>query len=119
MVNSTENAIMRDVVVHGGRLKVVQVLEAASIRVTSPEWHESISVPNSVALSAVQVVEDVVLNNGVLTHNRRLSPCSVSRDAVTESKHVLELIVLEGVPVDINKTLVVAQTRVDDNFPRL
>ena len=80
----------------------MQMGEAASIRVSCVERHVSKTVPNSVAVSAVQEVEDVILNYGVLTHGSYVSPCSVTLNAVTEGKHVLELTVLEGVPVYIN-----------------
>jgi hypothetical protein len=57
---------VRDPMVQWCSFEVVQVLEVGSICVSDVEWHESIAIVNCIAFLAVQVLQNVVLNNWVL-----------------------------------------------------
>jgi len=67
----------------------------------------------------VQVIEDIVLDNRVLSLSCILSSRQVAADAVTECKDVLVLFVLQGVFVNIHKSEIVSEARVDDELLRL
>jgi hypothetical protein len=67
----------------------------------------------------VQVIEDIVLDYRVLSLCCILSSRQVAADAVTECKDVLVLFVLQGVFVNIHKSEIVSETRVDDELLRL
>lgn len=67
----------------------------------------------------MQVIEDIVLDYRVLSLSCILSSGQVAADAVTERKDVLVLFVLQGVFVNIHKSEIVSEARVDDELLRL
>jgi len=87
----------------------MQVLEAGGVVLTQDQRHEGVSVVDSVSVLAFHVLENVVLNNGVLGHSSILSRGSTSSGAVTESEDILESFVLKSVLVNINETLIIEE----------
>ena len=80
--------------VHRGWLKVMKMLEAASIPGSVEEWHVSISVIDSVAFSAMEELKNVVLHNWILSLSSIHRSGSISRDGITESEYIFILLVL-------------------------
>ena len=80
--------------VHRGWLKVMKMLEAASIPGSVEEWHVSISVIDSVAFSAMEELKNVVLHNWILSLSSIHRSGSISRDGITKSKYIFILLVL-------------------------
>jgi len=94
-------------VVSGCGLEVVQVRESSAVRVTEVHGHVRVSIVDGVAVSSVEVLEGVVLDDGGLSHSSSVGTGSVSANAISESKDVFVVVVLHGVLVDINSTSVV------------
>lgn len=66
---------------------------------------------------AVQVLQNVVLNNWVLVDCSNVGSSKVfSSNAVSEGEDILVLLVLERVLVNINKALMVPKTGISDQF---
>ena len=80
--------------VHRCWLKVMKMLEAASIPGSVEEWHVSISVIDSVAFSAMEELKNVVLHNWILSLSSIHRSGSISRDGITKSKYIFILLVL-------------------------
>jgi hypothetical protein len=98
-------------------LKVMQVLEVGSILVSEIEWHKRVTIVNCIALLAVQVLQNVVLNNWVLVDCCNVGSGKVfSSNAVSEGEDVLVLLVLKSVLVNINEALMVTKTRISDQL---
>ena len=91
--------------VHRGWLKVMKMLEAASIPGSIEEWHVSVSIIDSIALSAVKELENVVLHNWILSLSSIHRSGSISRNGITKSKHVFILPVLKCVFIHIDESL--------------
>jgi hypothetical protein len=106
-----ENTVVGDHVVSRCGLEVVQVRESSAVRVTEVHGHVRVSIVDSIAVSSLEVVQDVVLHNGGLSHSGSVGTGSLSTDAISEGEDVLVVLVLESVFVDINTTVVVAHVR--------
>lgn len=100
-----EDSVVRGTVVHGVRLEVVEVREARGLRVTEPQGEVSVTVVDSVTVFALVELEQVVLNDGRLSHGCVLGTGRLSGNAVTKGKDVLVRVVLERVPVDVNAAI--------------
>jgi hypothetical protein len=108
-VHSGEDTVVRDHVVSRCRLEVVQVREGCAVRVTEVHGHVGVTVPNGVTVLSVEVVQNVVFDDRLLGHGGSLSSCGVSSNAISESKDVLVVLVLESVLVNINSTVGVTE----------
>lgn len=97
-------------VVSGMGLVVVQVLEAGGVVLSQDHGHEGVSIIDSVGVLTLHVLKKVVLDNGVLGHSSIHGRGGTSGSAVTESEHVLIVLVLKSVLVNINKTLIIEET---------
>ena len=91
--------------VHRGWLKVMKMLEAASIPGSIEEWHVSVSVIDSIAFSAVKELENIVLHDWILSLSSIHRSGSISRNSITKSKYVLILPVLKCVSIHIDESL--------------
>ena len=96
--------------VHRGWLKVMKMLEAASIPGSIEEWHVSVSVIDSIAFSAVKELENVVLHDWILSLSSIHRSGSISRNGITESKYVFILLVLKCVSIYIDEALRISKT---------
>lgn len=105
-----KHSVLGHPVVHGSGLEVMKMLEVRGIGVSDVEGHEGVAIVDSVAVLAVDVVQNIVLDNGVLSHGGDVGPGGIPTDAVTESKDVLMLIVLESVSVNVDKSGGVGET---------
>ena len=97
--------------------EVMQVLEVRSILVSKVEWHERVAIVNCIALLAVQVLQNVVLNNWVLVDCSNVGSGKIfSSNAVSEGEDVLVRLVLKRVLVNIDEALMVTKTGISDQF---
>ena len=58
------------------------------------EWHEGVAIIDCIELLTLEILLHVVFNDGGLMNSGSLSPCGVNADAISESKDVLESLVL-------------------------
>lgn len=101
--------MVRDRVILGCGLVVVQVLEAGCVSVSELEGHESVAVVNSVDLLTLEELEHVVLHDGVLCCGGTLSTGSIETDSVTKCEDVVVGVMLKSVLVDIDETFAVSE----------
>lgn len=92
-------------------LEVVQVRESSALRVTEVHGHVGVSIVDGVAVSSLEVVQDVVLHNGGLSHSSSVGTGSLSSNAISEGEDVLVVLVLHSVFVDVNSTVRVTKVR--------
>lgn len=109
-VDVREDTVVRNGMVHGVRLVVVQMLEASSIVLSKDERHESVSIIDSISVFAFQVLKKIVLDNRVLSHSSVLGRGSSSGCTITKCKNVLKLLMLKSVLVNINKSFIIEET---------
>ena len=112
-VHVGEDAIVRHGVVGRGGLEIVQVGETGSVVSAEVSGHILVAVIDGVSLLALEVLEHVVLHDGVLVDGTSVSAGSFAGDAVTDGKDILIFAVLKGVAVDIDLTLGIANTSVE------
>lgn len=108
-----KDTVLRNPVVHSCWLVVVQMLEVRSVWVAKKEWHESISVVDSVNFLTLQEAKNVVLNDWVLCHGGWVSSGCIEANCITKSKDVVVGLVLQCVLVHINTTWLVSKTSVN------
>lgn len=113
-VDSGEDAVVGDSVVLGCRLESVQVREAGSISLTQDEGHEGVTVVDAIDVFALQELEDVVLHDGVLVNSGSLSAGSLETNCVAKGEDIVEAVVLEGVLVNIDESIVVCEAGILD-----
>lgn len=77
---------------------------------TKIEWHVCVSIIDSVEFFAFHELLKVVLDNGALMDGSSLSSGGIYSDAISESKDVLESLVLESVRVHVNNALAIGDT---------
>ena len=99
---------MRNPVVHGSWLEVVEVLKVRSLRVTEDEGHECVAVIDGIQIFSLHELLNVVFNDGSLVDSSCLSPSCIDANAVSEGENVLKSLVLKGVGVNVNNTLVIS-----------
>ena len=118
-VPSGEQAVVRNAMVHSMRLVVMKVLEVRGIRVTKIEWHIGVTIIDSVKVTALHELLNIMLDDGGLMDSSSLGSSSVDTDAITESEDVLEALVLKSVGVHINDTLAVSDLGISELLVRL
>jgi hypothetical protein len=62
--------------------------------VAEKEWHESVSVVDSVNFFTLQEAKNVILNDWILCHRCRMSSGRVKTNCIAESKDVVVSLVL-------------------------
>ena len=92
-------------VVPRGWLVIIQVLEAAHVRVSEVEWHIGVSVVDCTELFSFEEGLYIVLHDRCLNVGSVLSPRRLSIDAITESKNVGISLMLESVRANINHSI--------------
>lgn len=100
-IDSGEDSIVRNHMVLPVRLEVVVMLEGCHILKTKEESNERVSIIDSIKLLSSKVLEDVSLNNWLLSHGSILRSGSWSIDTRSESEDVFVPLVLESVRVHI------------------
>ena len=108
-VSSAEDSIAWNHVVCLAWLVVVFVSEARGVSHSHHEWHVGVTIVDCVAFLAVEELEQVVLDDWVLVLSADIGSGGVSSDSVTEGKDVLVLLVLKGVFVDPDFTLMLSK----------
>lgn len=93
-VPSGEQTVVRNSVVKSCWLVVMVVLEAGSVRMTKEEWHESVTIIDSIQLFTFQELLKIVLNDWSLMNSSSLSSSGVDTNAISESKNVIKSLML-------------------------
>eukprot|EP00178_Gracilaria_changii_P025052 TRINITY_DN7626_c0_g1_i2.p1 TRINITY_DN7626_c0_g1~~TRINITY_DN7626_c0_g1_i2.p1 ORF type:complete len:128 (+),score=11.90 TRINITY_DN7626_c0_g1_i2:185-568(+) len=96
---------MRDPMVHGCGLIIMEVGKRGAVGVSEIQGHVLVAVIDSVQLLSIQELLHVVLHNGVLSNGSLLSPGRVEADNVTEGEDVLEFLALKRVPVHVDRSV--------------
>ncbi len=109
-VPSGEDTVVRNQVVGCSWLIVMQVLEAASIRVSQDEWHECVSIIDTIKLLALHKLLQVLFDDRSLMDCCCLSSGSVNSNTISETKDVFESLVLECVGININNTFTIGDS---------
>lgn len=101
----SEYSVVRNPVVARRSFEIVQMRKAGRVVRAKDKRLEGVSVVDGVHVLAFNKAKQVVLDHGTLLHGTAHGASSVEANAVTESKYILELLVLESVLVDIESTL--------------
>lgn len=115
-VEVREDTVVGNAVVRVGRLVVVEMREASTVRSTKIGRHVLVAIVDSVTLLTMEVLENVMLYDGVLVDGASVGTGGLARDAVTDGEDVLKAVMLESVAVNIDHTLRVAHTRVEEEL---
>lgn len=118
-VPSGEEAVVRNAMIQSMRLVVMKVLEVGGIRVAKIEGHIGVTIIDSIEVTALHELLNIVLDDGGLVDSSSLRSSSVDSDAITESEDVLEALVLKSVGVNINDTLAVSDLGISELLVRL
>ena len=113
-VQLTKDSVSWHAVVHGGWLEVVQMLKARGVPGPVKEWHVGVAVVDGVAVSAVEVLQNVVLYDRILSLGSVHRSGCVPRDGITKRKHVLVLSVLQSVSINVDEPLRICKPRLYD-----
>lgn len=109
-IPSGKYTVVRNNVIHGTWFIIMVVLEAGSIWVPKDEWHEGVTIIDSIQLFTFHELLNVVLNDWGLMDNSSLCSSCVNTDAITKSKDVLESLVLKSVWVYIDNSFFVSNS---------
>mmetsp|Transcript_37409 Transcript_37409/g.49175 ORF Transcript_37409/g.49175 Transcript_37409/m.49175 type:complete len:382 (-) Transcript_37409:101-1246(-) len=90
--------------------------ETGAVGGAEVERHVLVAVVDGVALAALQVLQQVVLHDGVLLNSAGVGAGGLASDAIADGKDVLELAVLQGVAVDIDHTGGIADAGVEEEL---
>lgn len=115
-VEVREDTVVGNAVVLGGRLEVMEMREASTVRSTKIGRHVLVSIIDSVAFLTLEVLKNVMLYDGVLMDGASVGTGGLAGDAVTNGEDVLKTVMLEGVAVNIDHALVVANTGVKEEL---
>ena len=118
-IPSREQAVVRNAMIHSMGLVVMKMLEVRGIRVTKIEWHIGVTIIDSIQVTALHELLNIVLDDRGLVDSSSLGSSSIDSDAITESKDVLEALVLKSVGVNINDTLTVSDIGFSELLMRL
>ena len=98
---------------------VVEVGERGGVGVAHEKWEVRVSIIDSIRILSVHESENVVFDDWALGHGGSTRSSDVSSNGITEGKDVFESIVLKGVWVDIDQTIGISDTSVDEVLPWL
>ena len=98
---------------------VVEMREGGRVGVAHEKWEVRVSIIDSIRILSVHESENVVFDNWRLGHGSSTRSSDVSSNGITEGKDVFESFVLEGVWVDIDQTIGISDTGVDEVLPWL
>ena len=87
--------------------------------VAHEKWEVRVSIIDSIRILSVHESENVVFDNWGLGHGSSTRSSDVSSNGITEGKDVFESFVLEGIWVDIDQTIRISDTGVDEVLPWL
>lgn len=106
-------------VVVGVGFVVVEMREGGGMGVAHEKWEVRVSIIDSIRILSVHESENVVFDDWALGHGGSTGSSDVSSNGITEGKDVFESLVLEGVWVDIDQTICISDTGVDEVLPWL
>ena len=115
-VGVREDTVMGNAVVLGGRLEVVEMRESSTVCMTKIGRHVLVAIVDSVALLAFEELKNVMLYDGVLCDGAGVGTGGIAGNAVTNGKDVLKAVMLKRVAVNIDHTLLVAHTRIEEEL---
>jgi hypothetical protein len=118
-ISVSENTVSWLPVVVAMGFIVVEMREGGSMGVAHEKWEVRVSIIDSIRILSVHESENVVFDDWALGHGGSTRSSDVSSNGITEGKDVFESIVLEGVWVDIDQTIGISDTSVDEVLPWL
>jgi hypothetical protein len=118
-ISVSENTVSWLPVVVAMGFIVVEMREGGSMGVAHEKWEVRVSIIDSIRILSVHESENVVFDNWRLGHGSSTRSSDVSSNGITEGKDVFESFVLEGVWVDIDQTIGISDTGVDEVLPWL
>ena len=118
-ISVSENTVSWLPVVVAMGFVVVEMREGGSMGVAHEKWEVRVSIIDSIRILSVHESENVVFDNWRLGHGSSTRSSDVSSNGITEGKDVFESFVLKGVWVDIDQTIGISDTGVDEVLPWL
>jgi len=118
-ISVSENTVPWLPVVVAVGFVVVEMREGGSMGVAHEKWEVRVSIIDSIRILSVHESENVVFDNWRLGHGSSTRSSDVSSNGITEGKDVFESFVLEGIWVDIDQTIRISDTVVDEVLPWL
>jgi len=115
-VDVGEDTVVGNGVVSRCGLVIVKMGETGGISESKIERHVLVSVVDGIGVLTLKVLEKVVLHDGVLADSTGVGTGGVAGDAITDGEDVLVLVVLESVLVDIDHTLRIANTGIEEEL---
>ena len=97
--------------------KVVKMSEWGSVRVAHVKWEIRISIIDSINFLSIHESKNIVFDNWGLGHCWSHSSSDVSSNGISESKDVFESLVLKGIWVNIDQTIGISNTTIDEVLP--
>jgi len=98
---------------------VVKMRERGRVGVAHEKWEVRVSIIDSIWILSVHESENVVFDDWALGHGGSTGSSDVSSNGITEGKDVFESLVLKGIWVDINQTISISDSTVDEVLPWL
>ena len=98
---------------------VVEMREGGRVGVAHEKWEVRVSIIDAICILSVHESENVVFDDWALGHGGSTGSSDVSSNGITEGKDVFESLVLKGIWVDINQTISISDSTVDEVLPWL
>ena len=98
---------------------VVEMREWGGMGVAHEKWEVRVSIIDSIRILSVHESKNVVFDDWALGHGGSARSSDVSSNSITKSEDVFESLVLEGIWVDIDQTISVSDSTVDEVLPWL
>ena len=108
-VTASENTVVRNGVVLGRGLEVVQMLEVGRVGVTQDQGHVRVAIVDRVGLLTGGKAQKVVFEDRVLVVASSLRARSLPVTGVTHGKDVLVNVVLKGVLVHVKHSACIGE----------
>lgn len=98
-------------------LEVPGVRESSSMTVAHIHWEVGVTIIDAIEFLSCHELQDVVLDNWVLSSSSNVGSCNVTSDCITPGKDVLVSFVLKSVLVDINETIRISNSSILKSSP--
>jgi len=89
------------------------------VGVAHEKWEVRVSIIDSIRILSIHESQNVVFDDWALGHSGGARSSDISSNGITERENVLESLVLKGIWVDIDQTISVSDTTVDEVLPWL
>jgi hypothetical protein len=98
---------------------VVEMGEWGGVGVAHEKWEVRVSIIDSIRILSIHESQNVVFDDWALGHSGGARSSDISSNGITEGENILESLVLKGIWVDIDQTIGVSDTTVDEVLPWL